>query len=118
MGLLSGIVDAATAVFHWFTGGATPAPAQTSGGAPAPANTGSGFLNAIDNLLTSGSTATADAAGMFGSATAFMQALTDGRMWRSLGWMVAGLILVILGLVWWSKGILAPPVRPRQPGPY
>lgn len=122
MGLLSGIVSAAESIFGWFTGSTKPAtPATTTTATnttPATANTGSGFLNAIDNLLTSGTTATADAAGMFGSAAAFMEALTDGRMWRSLGWLVAGLLLVILGFTLWIRGDLAPPVRPRQPGPY
>lgn len=27
--------------------------------------------------------------------------LTDGRMWRSLGWIVLGIILMLLGVAWW-----------------
>jgi hypothetical protein len=27
--------------------------------------------------------------------------LTDGRMWRSLGWLVLGIILMLLGAAWW-----------------
>jgi hypothetical protein len=122
MGLISGVISAASAILGFFTGkkstttaaGGTAATTATTG----TANTGSGILNTIDNLLTSGTTATADAAGMFGSAAAFMEALTDGRMWRSLGWLVAGLMLVILGFVLWVRGDLAPPIRPRVPGPY
>ena len=29
------------------------------------------------------------------------KALTDGKMWRSLGWMVLGLILMVMGLRMW-----------------
>lgn len=27
--------------------------------------------------------------------------LTDVRMWRSLGWIVLGIILMLLGVAWW-----------------
>jgi len=125
VGLLSGIVSAAEAVFSWFTGsktsGTSTTPSSTgtgTGSTNAATSSGGGILGTIDNLLTSGTTAASDAAGMFGSAAAFMEALTDGRMWRSLGWLVAGLVLIIMGFVLWVKGDLAPPVRPRQPGPY
>jgi hypothetical protein len=27
--------------------------------------------------------------------------LTDGKMWRSLGWLFLGIILMLLGVAWW-----------------
>jgi len=27
--------------------------------------------------------------------------LTDVRMWRSLGWLVLGIVLMLLGVLWW-----------------
>jgi len=27
--------------------------------------------------------------------------LTDGRMWRSLGWILLGIVLMLLGAAWW-----------------
>lgn len=35
-------------------------------------------------------------------------ALTDGKMWRSLGWIVGGLLLLLMGLALWVKGSLNP----------
>jgi len=26
--------------------------------------------------------------------------VTDGKMWRSLGWIILGVVLIVLGLVW------------------
>lgn len=27
--------------------------------------------------------------------------LTDGKMWRSLGWILLGIVLMLLGVGWW-----------------
>lgn len=27
--------------------------------------------------------------------------LTDGRMWRSLGWILLGIVLMLAGVAWW-----------------
>lgn len=34
---------------------------------------------------------------------AIYQQLTKGSMWRSLGWLALGGILIVLGIVWWAK---------------
>lgn len=38
--------------------------------------------------------------------TAAFGALSDGRMWRSLGWIFLGLALMIVAIVWLAGGIL------------
>lgn len=27
--------------------------------------------------------------------------LTDGKLWRSLGWLILGIVLMLLGVGWW-----------------
>lgn len=36
--------------------------------------------------------------GPWTAIAAFFATITDGRMWRSLGWIVLGLVLVVAGL--------------------
>lgn len=38
-------------------------------------------------------------------------ALTDGKLWRSLGWLALGIVLMLLGLLWW----LGPSAARRPP---
>lgn len=50
--------------------------------------------------------ATANASGVNFSSiqnalTAFYDKVTDGKMWRSLGWLLLGVLLIITGLVLW-----------------
>lgn len=33
--------------------------------------------------------------------SAFYDKVTDGKMWRSLGWLVLGVVLIVIGLVLW-----------------
>ncbi len=40
-------------------------------------------------------------AGIAGALSAFYHALTDGKMWRSLGWIFLGIALMMAGLIWW-----------------
>lgn len=40
------------------------------------------------------------AAGILGEAWA---TLTDFRMWRSLGWLLLGIVLIIIGFVIWNR---------------
>lgn len=37
--------------------------------------------------------------------------LTDGRMWRSLGWLILGIVLMLLGVAWW----IGPSAARRSP---
>lgn len=38
--------------------------------------------------------------------TATVGTLTDGKMWRSLGWLLLGLVLIIIGILWLMRGPL------------
>lgn len=40
--------------------------------------------------------------------TAFYRAVTNGKMWRSLGWIVLGLVMIIMGVSLWIKGTITP----------
>ena len=57
--------------------------------------------------VPAGQAAAADApylvplAGLAGSAEAFFTALTDGKMWRSLGWVLLGVLLLLAGMLLW-----------------
>lgn len=43
------------------------------------------------------------AAGILGEAWA---TITDFRMWRSLGWLLLGILLIVLGFVIWNRQAL------------
>lgn len=32
--------------------------------------------------------------------------LTDGKMWRSLGWLILGLVLIVVAILWLMRGPL------------
>lgn len=40
--------------------------------------------------------------------TAFYDAVTNGKMWRSLGWLILGVLLMIMGVALWLKGSISP----------
>ena len=40
--------------------------------------------------------------------------LTDGRMWRSLGWLLLGLVLIVLGTAAWLRQQANPASIARQ----
>jgi hypothetical protein len=40
-------------------------------------------------------------AGIAGSMEAFFSAVTDGKLWRSLGWVLLGIILIMAGVYLW-----------------
>ena len=39
--------------------------------------------------------------GIAGALSAFFAVVSDGKMWRSLGWIVAGIVLMIIGVALW-----------------
>ena len=39
--------------------------------------------------------------GIAGSLEAFYQAVTDGKLWRSLGWILLGIALMLFGVLLW-----------------
>lgn len=34
---------------------------------------------------------------------AFFDTITNGRMWRSLGWLLLGVVLIIIGAAMWLR---------------
>lgn len=36
-------------------------------------------------------------------AESFYDVITDGKMWRSLGWIVLGIVLIVAGLYFWVR---------------
>lgn len=39
--------------------------------------------------------------GIAGALEAFYQAVTDGKTWRSLGWIILGIVLMLVGVFLW-----------------
>ena len=39
--------------------------------------------------------------------------ITDGKFWRSLGWIILGIVLMLLGASWWigPSGVVSPFAR-------
>lgn len=74
---------------------ANPAPGefqQVTGGGQQNAAQGAGInFSSITNALT-----------------AFYRAVTNGKMWRSLGWLLLGLLLILFGASLWIKGSVSP----------
>jgi hypothetical protein len=50
-------------------------------------------------------------AGIAGSLTAFFQAVTDGKLWRSLAWILLGILLMLVGVFLW----IGPAAARRSP---
>lgn len=38
-----------------------------------------------------------------GSLEAFYKVITDGKLWRSLGWLWLGIVLIIVGIAMWLR---------------
>lgn len=67
---------------------------QQSGGAPITGTAGeaaTGQTGSLPNPL----------AGIAGSMEAFFAAVTDGKLWRSLGWILLGIVLIMAGIYLW-----------------
>lgn len=45
--------------------------------------------------------ASATSGGLFGSVTAFFATITDGKMWRSFGWIILGVLIMAFGINLW-----------------
>jgi len=59
------------------------------------------FFSSLYNSLASG----VNGIDRFTAAfTALSVTVTDGKMWRSIGWLALGLVLMILGLFWLIRG--------------
>ncbi len=44
----------------------------------------------------------------------FFSGITDGKMWRSLGWLLLGILILFAGTALWAKGSLNPVSALRQ----
>jgi hypothetical protein len=49
--------------------------------------------------------------GVAGALEAFYQAITDGKTWRSIGWLLLGILLMIVGVALW----IGPSAARRNP---
>jgi hypothetical protein len=58
-----------------------------------PVNPAENIVNAAENADPLG--------GIAGALGAFFKAVTDGKMWRSLGWLVLGILLMLFGVLLW-----------------
>lgn len=47
--------------------------------------------------------ATGGTSGVVGTLGVVWAGLTDYRMWRSLGWLLLGILLMVMGLVIWNR---------------
>ena len=70
------------------------------------------FAGAEQAAVSSPATqAAGNATGAWGAITGFLLALTDWHLWASLGWLLLGLVLIVMGArLWLGKSALpAPP---------
>lgn len=65
------------------------------------------FESSIGTLIPFGS-ALSDTAG---ALVGFFDAVTDGRMWRSLGWLFLGILMIAAGITIWFKGPITSAVQ-------
>lgn len=66
------------------------------------------FSGLLSGLGLSGLTDTA------GVLVAFFATITDYRMWRSLGWLLLGVVMIAAGLSLWLKGEVISSVGPAS----
>lgn len=74
-----------------------------------------GLSSQIGQSGTAGNTVISGAesgAGAWGAITGFLVAITDWHLWASVGWILLGLALIIMGArIWLGKSALpAPPI--------
>lgn len=73
-----------------------------------------GGETSAEQTAASGSAGVPSVAGWSAFVTTIQGAwteLTDGRMWRSLGWILLGIVLMLLGVAWW----IGPSAARRSP---
>lgn len=63
------------------------------------------FFSSIWGSIWSSGAALGDTAS---ALVAFFQTITDYTMWRSLGWLILGIIMIALGVYSWSKETVTP----------
>lgn len=115
---ISGQVTVVSAADGTVLGNVTASTGKTSpGAAPAGSSEPSNPAGAIEaeggNVAPNLPNPFADVSGLVGEAGVLIRAVTDGKMWRSLGWLLLGLVLMLAGIyLWIGKTIPVPPVVP------
>lgn len=51
-----------------------------------------------------------NSAGLAEAVSAFFADVTSTAMWRSLGWLLLGVLMMIGGVAWWVKGSASGPM--------
>ncbi len=69
------------------------------------------FGSALQSLLGSIGSAIPGLTDAGAALIAFFGTITDGEMWRSLGWLLLGIVLMGVGLALWTKNQAIPGVR-------
>lgn len=67
-----------------------------------------GALGDTNKGIAQGLSALNPFASIENALSAFWDKLTDGKMWRSLAWMLLGVILMFMGISLWIKGSINP----------
>jgi hypothetical protein len=77
-----------------------------------------GFFSSVLSDLLAGTAVNGGLSGITGGLSdvgagliAFFGTITDGQMWRSIGWLVLGVLLLGTGLALWVKGEAVSTVR-------
>lgn len=55
-------------------------------------------------------TTVGNSAGLTEAVSAFFSDVTSIAMWRSLGWLLLGVLMMIGGVAWWVKGSASGPL--------
>jgi hypothetical protein len=79
--------------------------AEGAAGVPAPANA----------PAISAGTPLVQAGGVIPVMEGMWAGLTDGKFWRSLGWLLLGVLLMLLGAGWWIGPKAAAAMPPAVP---
>jgi hypothetical protein len=66
---------------------------SATGGAPSAAAAGSPAISAAGAIAAPG--------GIITVVEGIWAGLTDGKLWRSLGWLLLGVVLMLAGVLWW-----------------
>jgi hypothetical protein len=68
--------------------------------------------NTVGSTVNTGAQA---AGGAWGAITGFLVAIADWHLWASLGWVLLGIALIVIGLRMWAGKNVLPPVPPIVP---
>jgi len=61
----------------------------------------SGLTGGVAGIPATDVAAVGGAGGLFGPVLAFFGTVTDGKMWRSFGWLILGVLIMVFGINLW-----------------